>query len=83
MAADSNNIGRAIEEWVGELDGEVDRGVLGDWLTIACYVSVDSKGNPTAQYYIAMRDGNLLPHVAEGLLVRAEAELDGLRSEAE
>jgi hypothetical protein len=81
----SNAIGKAIEKWVTELpwEGEEPRneGMLGDWLAIACFVSVDGEGRPNAQYYIAMKDGTLLPHVAHGLLTQAEEELPSMRED--
>lgn len=85
--ADSNIIGQAIEKWVSELpwdsNGERNEGILGDWMAIACFVDVDSEGRPNANYYIAMRDGTLLPHVARGLIVQAKAELPGMRDDIE
>lgn len=85
MDLPSNIVGEAIEKWVNDLpwDGEGPRneGMLGDWLAIACFVSVDSEGRPNAQYYVAMKDGTLLPHVAHGLLAQAAEELPSMRDD--
>lgn len=85
MDTSSNIVGQAIEEWVTGLpwegEGPPNVGVLGDWLAVACFVSVDSQGRPNAQYYLAMRDGSLLPHVAKGLIVEASEQLPGLRND--
>lgn len=81
--ATSNIVGEAIERWVNDLPKETDAGVgiLGDWVAIACFVDVDSEGRPNAQYYVAMRDGTLLPHVAHGLLEQAAEELAGMKDD--
>jgi hypothetical protein len=70
-------VARSLEEWVSSLpfEGGGDVGVLGDWLAIVCMVSVDSEGDPRAEYYLCMKDGSLLPHVAEGLLAVAEQKV--------
>lgn len=85
--APSNIVGKAIEQWLANLpwegEGPRDIGFLGDWLAIACFTSVDAAGHPTAQYYLAMKDGTLLPHVALGLLEQAAEEIPNMRNEAE
>lgn len=73
-------IAASIEEWVGSLRDETDGdgpGILGDWMTIACMVSVNEDGIPMAKYYLGMKDGAMLPHVAKGMLYQALEELGG------
>ena len=83
----SNIVGEAIEKWVYDLPacehGNAEQGMLGDWMAIACFVSVDSDGRPNAQYYIAMKDGTLLPHAVHGLLAQAREELPSLKDDSE
>ncbi len=76
----SQAIGASLEAWVNSLpsdDGE-SVGILGDWVAVVCMVDVTPEGVPVANYYIALKDGQMLPHVAHGLLVRGADELDGL-----
>lgn len=66
----SAKVHAAIEAYIAALpdsDG-VDVGMLGDWLAVVSMVAVDDEGRPRTQYYLIMRDGSLLPHVALGLL---------------
>ena len=68
----NQGIQAALENWIAALpfEGEGNSpGVMGDWIAIVCMVDVDPMdGKPKAQYYLTMRDGALLPHVAKGLL---------------
>jgi hypothetical protein len=75
-------VGEALEAWVNALP-MVDRetvekgiGILGDWVAVVCMVDVDEAGVPAANYYVVMRGGSMLPHVAHGLLDRGHTELD-------
>lgn len=74
----SGNVGRALEEWVNGLprgdDGDI--GMLGDWIAVVCMVAVDDEGQPRAEYYLAMKDGALLPHIAQGLLAEGMDQLE-------
>jgi hypothetical protein len=69
----------ALEEWVSKLPDRTEAGggvgMLGDWMAVVCMVDVREDGVPVCQYYLAMRDGNMLPHVAAGLLSRGLDEL--------
>jgi hypothetical protein len=72
-------VARSLEEWVAALPAEVageNQGMIGDWLAIVCMVAVDGEGDPRAEYYLVMKDGTLLPHVAEGLLQIAARKVD-------
>lgn len=75
----NNAIGRSLSEWVNALPAEVegqDVGILGDWMAVVSMVTVDDEECPRAEYYLAMKDGTLLPHVAEGLLAVAAKRLE-------
>jgi hypothetical protein len=67
-----DRIGEALESYVHSLppgdavDG--DFGMLGDWCAVVAMVAVDDQGIPRVEYYLVMRDGNMLPHVVKGLL---------------
>lgn len=76
-------IGDAVEAWVNTLEDETDGqgpGVLGDWVVVACMVDVKD-GVPVGNYYVAMKTGNMLPHVAQGLLSRGIDELEGMEQD--
>ena len=76
----SSKVHDAIEGYIADLpseDGE-DIGMLGDWLTVASMVTVDAEGQPRTQYYLIMRGGGMLPHVALGLLQVGVDEVSGL-----
>lgn len=76
-------IGNALEAWVTSLlsvDGE-SVGVIGDWVAVVAMVDVRSDGTPVAEYYVALKDGSLLPHVAAGLMSRGIDELAGMEEE--
>jgi hypothetical protein len=68
----------ALEEWVASLpmDGPGDVGLLGDWLAVVSMVAVDADGQPATEYYLVMRDGSMLPHVARGILYQGLEEMD-------
>lgn len=76
---DANDaISAALEGWVASLEDGTEGqgpGVLGDWLAVVCMVDINSEGQPAAQYYLAMKGGAMLPHIAEGLLYRGIDEL--------
>ena len=67
-------IHEAIEKYMA--DYRID-GVAGDWVLIGTAMSVDDEGDPDCQYFIAMKDGTLLQHVAIGLLIKAREVLAG------
>jgi hypothetical protein len=72
-------IGQAFENWVGSLSDETEGrgfGMLGDWLAVVSMVVVDEEGDPRVKYYVALRDGSMLPHVAKGLLYQGLEELN-------
>lgn len=73
-------VAASLEQWVSSLpieDAGGDIGILGDWMAIVTMVAVDEDGDPRAEYYLAMKDGTLLPHVAEGLLAVARQKIHG------
>jgi hypothetical protein len=67
-------VGDALESWVHGLppdegvSGEGDIGMIGDWIAIVSMVRVNEDGIPVTEYYMCMKDGTLLPHMALGLL---------------
>lgn len=65
-------IHKAIEEYMA--DYHID-GIAGDWVLIGAAMTVDDEGDPDCQYFIAMKDGTLLQHVALGLLLKAKEVL--------
>jgi hypothetical protein len=67
----------ALEQWVNSLpmEGDGDIGLLGEWIAVVTMVSVDEDGEPRAEYYLAMRNGTMLPHTALGLLHRGLYEI--------
>lgn len=79
MSGEANDaISEAFEAWVGSLTDQTEGlgpGVLGDWLAVVSMVSVDSAGDPRVMYYLVMRNGTMLPHVAKGLLYQGLEEL--------
>jgi hypothetical protein len=79
-------LSEALETWVNSLPAEVigeDIGMLGEWIAVVSMVSVDSEGDPRTEYYLAMRNGTMLPHVAIGLLYQGLEEVRGSRKEAD
>jgi hypothetical protein len=75
----TEKIGQAIEEHIASLPDQTDgqgAGMLGDWIAVVSMVSVDDAGQPRTQYYLVMREGNMLPHVAKGLLYEGIDEAD-------
>lgn len=85
--ADVHNeaVGNALEGWVNSLpfEGDWNPGILGDWVAVVCMVDVDSKGHPVCKYYLAMKEGNMLPHVIKGLLSQGLDEIDRSEVDAE
>ena len=78
MSEANRAIGESIERWVDSLpfEGEAGgTGILGDWIAVVCMVDVNAEGAPAAKYYLAMKDGTMLPHIAEGLLNQGISEL--------
>lgn len=76
-------IGEALESWVNGLpseDGE-SVGVLGDWVAVVAMVDIGSEGQPVCNYYVAVKGGSMLPHVANGLLSRGMDELAELEND--
>lgn len=74
----SEAVARSLEEWVAALPEEetgTDVGVLGDWLVIVSMVRVEADGQAVTQYYLTMKGGGMLPHVARGLLHQGLHEL--------
>lgn len=69
-------VSAALEAWVDSLpmDEPGGKGILGEWIAVVCMVDIND-GVPGAQYYLAMRGGNMLPHTAEGLLRQGLTEL--------
>jgi hypothetical protein len=67
-------VGAALENWVVNLPGDetietgAEVGMLGDWLAVVSMVRVSSEGSPVTEYYLCMKDGTMLPHMALGLL---------------
>lgn len=71
----------ALQQYMEEL-GETD--MLGDWMVIACTVSVDEEGDPRAGYHLLFSGGSMLDHHALGLLSKAEEMLaDGSMREGD
>jgi hypothetical protein len=71
-------VGIALEQWVDSLEDHTEGqgiGMLGDWLAVVSMVDVRDDGVPVVNYYLAMRDGNMLPHVAEGMLRQGLKEM--------
>lgn len=70
MTEHNAGVSKALEEWVAGLpfEGDGDIGILGEWIAVVTMVTVDSEGDPKVEYYLAMRNGTLLPHIATGLL---------------
>lgn len=86
MSVPESNLGisAAFEAWIESLEDKTDgqgRGMLGDWIAVVCMVEVDEEGDPRAQYYLAMKDGTMLPHIGEGMLRQGLKELEANRSE--
>lgn len=79
MPTEANEaVTEALEGWVASLpfDGDGGPGVMGDWIAVLSMVDVRADGTPMAQYYIAMKDGTMLPHIAGGLLRQGLIELE-------
>lgn len=71
-------ISEALEGWVNHLEDQTEGqgcGVLGDWLAVVSMVTVDAEGQPRTRYYLAVKGGTMLPHVALGLLYQGIGEL--------
>lgn len=72
------HISEALEAWIAALPDETEGqgiGVLGDWLAVVAMVNVDEQGDARVQYYVALKGGTMLPHIAEGLLRQGLREL--------
>lgn len=67
----------AVQEYMDDYGFE---GIAGDWLLIGTSLTVDAEGDPDCEYFVAMKDGTLLQHVALGLLAKGE---DVLSNEVE
>jgi hypothetical protein len=67
-------VGDALEAWVHGLpldetaSGSGDIGILGDWIAVVSMVRVNADGVPVTEYYLCMKDGTMLPHMALGML---------------
>jgi hypothetical protein len=73
MGADHDAVGAALENWVTNLPNADelepgDIGILGDWLAVVSMVRVNADGIPVTEYYLCMKDGTMLPHMALGML---------------
>lgn len=80
----SEDIQAALETHLSSLPmeaGEADPGIIGDWIAVVSMVAVDDEGQPRAEYYLLMRGGNMLPHVAKGLLAEGLDQVDSRLSE--
>jgi hypothetical protein len=77
----NEGIGQAIEKWVDSLPSIDGRspGILGDWICVAAMVAVDDEGDPRVEYYLALKNGTMLPHLATGLLHEGLALIRGGR----
>lgn len=79
MSQQHDDIGQALEAWVSSLPFEgkpgEGPGILGDWIAVVAMVDVGPDGSPRAEYYVALRDGSMLGHVAKGLLRQGMDEL--------
>lgn len=70
--ARSARVQQSLEQYLADI-GETE--MLGDWVVIACTVSVDSDGDPRARYLMLFSGGSMLDHHALGLLGKAEEML--------
>jgi hypothetical protein len=74
MAAVHDEIGSKLEGWVNSLPSDEtvenagDIGIIGDWIAVVSMVRVNAEGIPVTEYYLCMKDGTLLPHIALGLI---------------
>lgn len=79
--ARSARLQQSLEKYLEDI-GETD--MLGDWMVIACTVSVDRDGDPRSRYLMMFSGGSMLDHHALGLLSKAEEMLaDGSVREAD
>lgn len=83
---DNQRVSQALEGWVQGLPNQTPgqgSGILGDWIAVVSMVAVSPEGHPVTEYYLCMKDGTMLPHIAKGLLYEGVDQVDAQREGGE